>query len=1162
MSTYPDSGTPRRSFVRRNPLLLLVAAVLVLAAAGVAGYFAWKRTKLPLPGTPRYEEYVEAFNIGVAALDVGVGDEAEKNLNRAIELVPQEPAAWANRGLFYLRSRQFPKAASDLAEAERLAPDDPAIQSFMAMLDEQEGRLAQASARFRKVVEKDPRDVESLYHLAVLISKEDPLNSDKEYQELMERIVAVRPNNIYVLIVRLRVALRRDDRAAVQDTMTRFEKLAPNWNEKTQAQFALAKKAKDGDTTSVQTFGNVLMAEPGYPRGAGEVNPQDFEMGHPLRTFLKLVPMRNSPSPPDTDLAFTTEAIADAPAGRWDVLVPVWLNAKDPPAIFAANAKEVRRLGTALSLPSFPLAPDGLVALDWNNDFRTDLLLFGPSGLRFYQQGADGNFIDVTAKTGLPADVLNGEYVTALVADIDLDGDLDIVLARRTGPPLMLRNNLDGTFTPKPIFAGVEGARAFAWVDLDNDGAPDAAVLDSKGKLHVFANDRSGQLLPWPTAVPAGEYLALAVADANDDGALDLVALRVDGAIIRISDRDKRSSWDVAELVRWTMSGEGATPGSVRLIVTDLDNNGVPDLLASRSGESAAWLGFGGGKFERLAGVVPPHVVAAEDLGGNGRLEMLALDAEGRPIRARGAGKKDYHWQTIRFLAQPQENLLGDNRINSFGIGGEIEVRTGTSFVKRPLAAPAVHIGLGERTRADVVRILWPNGTVQIEFRPDIDQTFSPQQRLKGSCPFLFTWNGEQFVFVTDILWSSPLGLYINAQNRGGVAQTTEWVKVRGDQLVPRDGHYEVRAQANLWETHFFDHLALQVVDHPADTELFVDERFALEPSKPTSVLTGPTRPVAKATDHLGGDATEVVRTVDGVYLDRCGRGKYQGITGEHWVEVDLGDDAPKDGPVWLIAHSWIHPTDSSINFAIEQGQHVRPHGLILEVPDGQGGWKVVRDEIGFPAGKNKTVLLRLDGLDGPGVSRRFRIRTNREIFWDALHYGSGRDDAEVRRNTLLPVVADLRFRGILEMTQANASSPELPHYDRVVARGQVWRDLIGFHTRFGDVKELLEKTDDRYAILNAGDEIALKFAVPPGPPPGWKRDFIWVSDGWEKDGDFNTRFGKTVLPLPYHEMPSYDVPPGRLEDDPVFRRFPKDWDAYHTRYVTPFGFERGLRPR
>ena len=109
-------------------------------------------------------------------------------------------------------------------------------------------------------------------------------------------------------------------------------------------------------------------------------------------------------------------------------------------------------------------------------------------------------------------------------------------------------------------------------------------------------------------------------------------------------------------------------------------------------------------------------------------------------------------------------------------------------------------------------------------------------------------------------------------------------------------------------------------------------------------------------------------------------------------------------------------------------------------------------------------------------------------------------------------------------------------------------------------MKELLEKIDDRYAILTAGDEVVLKFAVPPGPPAGWKRDFVWVSDGWVKDGDLNTRFGKTVLPLPAHDMTRYDVPPTRLEDDPVYRRHKKDWDVFHTRYVTPDAYERGLR--
>jgi hypothetical protein len=84
---------------------------------------------------------------------------------------------------------------------------------------------------------------------------------------------------------------------------------------------------------------------------------------------------------------------------------------------------------------------------------------------------------------------------------------------------------------------------------------------------------------------------------------------------------------------------------------------------------------------------------------------------------------------------------------------------------------------------------------------------------------------------------------------------------------------------------------------------------------------------------------------------------------------------------------------------------------------------------------------------------------------------------------------------------------------------------------------------------------------VPPGPPPGWKRDFVWVSDGWVKDGDLNTRFSRTVLPLPAHDLTTYDRPPGRLQDDPVYQRFPDDWRKYHTRYVTPDRFERGLRP-
>ena len=50
---------------------------------------------------------------------------------------------------------------------------------------------------------------------------------------------------------------------------------------------------------------------------------------------------------------------------------------------------------------------------------------------------------------------------------------------------------------------------------------------------------------------------------------------------------------------------------------------------------------------------------------------------------------------------------------------------------------------------------------------------------------------------------------------------------------------------------------------------------------------------------------------------------------------------------------------------------------------------------------------------------------------------------------------------------------------------------------------------------MNAGDEMRLRFPAPPLPASGWQRDFVLIGDGWEKDGDYNTDYSSTVLPLP-----------------------------------------------
>ena len=156
--------------------------------------------------------------------------------------------------------------------------------------------------------------------------------------------------------------------------------------------------------------------------------------------------------------------------------------------------------------------------------------------------------------------------------------------------------------------------------------------------------------------------------------------------------------------------------------------------------------------------------------------------------------------------------------------------------------------------------------------------------------------------------------------------------------------------------------------------------------------------------------------------------------------------------------------------------------------------------------------------------------------------------------------MAELRYRGFSVVHAADRSSPELPQYHALEGIAPRWRDLIGYYTRFGDVRELLEVVDDRYVIMNAGDELVLGFVAPSPPPIGWRRDFILIGDGWNKDGDYNTTFSKTDLPLPAHDQPAYSTPPGPLEDDPVYRRHAQDWQRYHTRYITPQRFHEALR--
>ena len=1181
-------GGVRRVVVREvSSLRCRMAMTLGLCAIAVSLAGCGAGGKLPDKSSKEYSETVSAFYTGLAALQVGDDVTAESKLAQVTQLAPGEPAGWANWGVLAFRQRNFDVAAQRYDRARELAPKNDQIYYLLGILQSTRGNSKDAIADWRKAVGINPQNYRAAYQLALEVEREGGPGSDAEFESLIQNILKAQPDNLAAWLELARAAAKRGDSATLKSALAQINARASQWPPEVQQQVAALQVAVAGGdmhAAAMRTtfLRNALMRVAEFRESLGVLQAAAGEEAEPFTHFLRLEPPAFVPAPADLALTFTPQAVASLgakpAAKRWEWIGSVSLGSAGPPVVVEANGREVH-VSTGATFPfaggavgAAPL-PEGILPIDFNYDFKNDLVLAGAGGVRLMRQDNPKLFTDVTAQAKLPKAVMGASYTGAWAVDIEADGDLDIVLGAKEGLPLVLRNNGDGTFTPIHPFPGVAGLRAFAWADFDGDGNPDAALVDGAGHLHVFHNERQGQFreLPLPANFP--QVKALNVADVDNDGVLDLVAVQADGAIVRISDEHEGKVLDVAEIAR-VPSGAGVAEylsGEVRLHVADLDNNGALDLFLTGASSDASgkipgaliWLADEKGKFVLLehpfgGGLAPAMVSDAADLSGNGRLDLLGLAADGQPLQAVNHGSKNYHWQVVRPHAK---QAVGDQRINPFGVGGEIEIRSGLLVQKQPITGPQVHFGLGNQTSTDVVRVVWPNGTVRAEFGVAADTEVVTEQRLKASCPFLFAYNGNGMEFIKDAVpWGSAIGLRINTIGTARVETTGEWYKIRRDQLLPHDGYYDLRVTAELWEVYYYDYLALMTVDHPVGTEIYVDERFSIPPPKLGVTTVATPHRIARATDDTGKDVTAIVDTLDGKALDDFGRGQYQGITRDHYLEVDLGEDAPKSGPLYLIGQGSIHDTESSLNVAITQGHRWRAQGMSIEVPDGHGGWVTAQANLGFPAGRKKTVLFNLTDVFRPGTPRRVRIRTNLEIYWDCIEWAQGMPDAPLKTVRLEPNYADLHYRGYSSISRPDSGAPEVPDYNNVVSTKQRWRDLIGYYTRYGDVRELLTQIDDRYVIVNSGDEMSLRFPEQPAPPAGWVRDYVVIGDGWIKDGDFNSTFSKTVQPLPYHAKQEYFTRPGRLEDERVYRLHPEDWQNYHTRYMTPEVFQNALR--
>ncbi len=637
----------------------------------------------------------------------------------------------------------------------------------------------------------------------------------------------------------------------------------------------------------------------------------------------------------------------------------------------------------------------------------------------------DGRFADVTKTAGIPQ--------ASPAADLRRLGrgrrhGRRPRRARRPlvkGPLVVLRNNGDGTFAEQRPFGDATGVRGFAWADLDGDGVPDAALLEPTARF--ASSSTCGAVRSARRRCPPGPAARRGPRrprEANGDSLLrrvdahdrrrDRVALaprrgRRDGSgrssprripASRASSRARRgSSWPTSTTTALpTCRGRGARP--------------VPRPLGGTERDS----------FKPLAAPLPLRAQAAADLDGDGRLELVGRRAvaggarpeprdEGLPLAGAAAPRRHRH-------RRPAHQLLRHRRR---GGAAHRAARAEAGRSPRPSSTSA----WARPTRADVVRIIWPNGILQSEFdKPRRTPRSLATQRLKGSCPWLFAWNGREMAFVTDLIWRSPLG---PAHQRPGDRRRADdrglGEGARRPARAARRRLRPARHRRALGDALLRPALAPGRGPPAGHRGLRGRALRRAAAAAAASIVTGPVRELRAARDDRGpgrlGRRARARRPPPRLRRPRR-------LPGRHARPLRRAGAAGGGAAAAARSGSWrragcIPPTARSTS-RIARARTRRPAASRSRWPTLPGASARFATGLGFPAGKDKTVLLDLTGLFPRRGPRRLRLATNLEIFWDRLGWAVGRPDVRARRRGALALAsAELRYRGYSVTEQEDA---------------------------------------------------------------------------------------------------------------------------------------------
>ena len=757
----------------------------------------------------------------------------------------------------------------------------------------------------------------------------------------------------------------------------------------------------------------------------------------------------------------------------------------------------------------------GVTAIDLDGGTRPGLIAWSAAGVKLFRDGRT-----TVADSGLEQ---LRDVVFIAPGDFDNDGFPDLCVLTTRGAELY--RNVNGTFRKQADLAAGSFRQA-VWMDYDHDYDLDLFLIGDQPKL--LRNNGSAGFSDETQRFPFVKGRALQAVRFDlepDTQGFDLIASYRDRLGVLYRDRlgGSYAAADLSEL----------PAGATNLIAFDFNHDSRTDLAAY---PGALLLNRPGGFDQSTPPVFPANGnFVATDFDARGRLDRAYIGPDGALIVDEDVTPNYGNWSEIA--------LTGVKNIKT-AIGAKVEVKAGASYEKQTYAGVPLVYRLGTHAKIDTIRIFWPNGLIQNEINRPVDRILAIKEkpRLAGSCPMIYTWDGHEFSFFTDVLGVAPLG----ASSGDGQFFPTdhqEYVSVPGESLREKDGAYEIRVTEELREVSFMDQIKLQAVDHPAAIDIVSDEKFK-SPPYPEFRLFGVSRRIhpISARDQNGADVLSKLLKRDSTYPDF--RRNSTAIAEMHTLDLDFGAAADSNHAV-LMLDGWLDWPDGSTFMAASQ-EHKDLVFPYLQVKDAAGNWKTVIQDMGMPSGRQKLMAVDLGGKF-LGDSREVRIVTNLCVYWDEIFLVDDSAPPPVKLTTLPIETADFQFRGFSRaVIPTNRMEGESFNYNQVSAT-TMWNPTPGNYTRYGDVKPLLAEVDDRMVIMGSGDEIQLRFtaaALPP-LPAGWKRDFLLLVDGWAKDADANTAFSQTVLPLPFHGMSSYPYPAGQsYPRDPIHDEYQKEYNT------------------